>query len=189
MFKNYPLIKYISLIIIILTFVAACSKEQKEIIGAIEDRSATPRMRADSVTTIISDSGITRYRITTPVWYIYDYDKNEPFWDFPKGIHFERFDQTMKVDANIHANHAKFFENRQLWELKGKVRATNIIGEVFETEQMFWDQRGERVYSDSLTTITKTNGYKHNAQNGFSSNQQLTKYEFKNNNGLIPVEE
>jgi LPS export ABC transporter protein LptC len=187
--KNRRAIKYFSVIIIILACVAGCSKEQKEIIGAIEDRSATPRMRADSVTTIISDSGITRYRISAPVWFIYDYDKQEPFWDFPQGIHCERFDQTLKVDMNIHADSAKFFENRQLWELKNNVRVTNIEGSVFVTEQMFWDQRAERIYSDSLITITRADGLKFVGQNGFFANQQLTKYTLINSKANIPVKE
>ncbi|MCL1867571.1 MAG: LPS export ABC transporter periplasmic protein LptC [Paludibacter sp.] len=187
--KNRQTIKYFSLIIIVLAFVIGCSKEQKEIIGAIEDRSAAPRMHADSVTTIVSDSGITRYRISAPVWYIYDYNKQEPFWDFPKGIHFERFDQTLKVDANIHANYAKFFENRQLWELKGNVRATNIEGMVFVTEQMFWDQRAEKIFSDSLITITQLDGSKLVGQNGFFANQQLTQYTVINSKANIPVKE
>lgn len=179
--------KFIFLIIIILAGVASCSKEKKEIIGAIEDRSATPRMHADSVSTIVSDSGITRYRISAPVWDIYDFDKQEPYWDFPQGIHFERFDQNLKVDANIHSNTAKFFENRQLWELNGNVHATNIEGMEYVTEQMFWDQRAERIYSDSLITITQTDGTKVVGKNGFYANQQLTKYTLINTHADIPV--
>lgn len=189
MIKNSRTIKHISLIIIVLTCITGCSREKKEIIDAIEDRSAAPRMRADSVTTTVSDSGITRYRISAPVWYIYDFDKNEPYWDFPKGIHFERFDQMLKIDANIHSDYAKFFENRQLWELKGNVRATNIEGSIFITEQMFWDQRAERIYSDSLITITQTDGSKLIGLNGFFANQQLTKYTVINSKADIPVKE
>lgn len=189
MIKNRRTSKYIFLIIIVLAGVASCRKEKKEIIGAIEDRSATPRMHVDSVTTIVSDSGITRYRISAPIWDIYDFDKQEPYWNFPQGIYFERFDQSMKVDANIHSNYAKFFENRQLWELKGNVRATNIKGDLFVTEQMFWDQRAERIYSDSLITITELDGSKIVGKNGFFANQQLTQYTVINTNANIPVKE
>ncbi|MCL2596334.1 MAG: LPS export ABC transporter periplasmic protein LptC [Paludibacter sp.] len=187
--KNLRAKEYIFLIIIVLACLTSCRKEKKEFIGAIEDRSITPRMHADSVMTIVSDSGITRYRISAPVWDIYDFDRQEPYWNFPQGIHFERFDQDLKVDANIHANNAKFFENRQLWELNGQVRATNIEGMLYQTEQMFWDQRAEKIYSDSLITITQTDGTKVVGKNGFYSNQQMTKYTIINTHANIPVDE
>ncbi|MDR1653595.1 MAG: LPS export ABC transporter periplasmic protein LptC [Prevotellaceae bacterium] len=176
---------YIILIIAVLSVALACRKEQKEIIGAVEDRALTPRMHSDSVITVVSDSGVTRYRISAPVWDVFDF-VDEPYWNFPEGIRFERFDRELKVDANIHANYAKYETTKQLWELKGKVRATNIEGDIFVTEQMFWNERTAKIYSDSLITITKTDGAKLVGQNGFESNQQLTKYIIKNNIGNIP---
>jgi hypothetical protein len=168
--------------------VVACQEEKKEIIAAVENRALTPRMHTDSVTTVVSDSGITRYRISAPVWDVFDVVA-EPYWNFTDGIRFERFDMNLKVDANIHANYAKYLTNKQLWELKDKVRATNIEGDLFVTEQMFWDERAAKIYSDSLITITKTDGSKLVGRSGFESNQQLTKYTIKNNNGNIPYKE
>lgn len=145
-----------------------------------------PRLHALQVTTVISDSGITRYRINTPQWDIYD-KSNQPYWEFPVGVHFERFDEALNVDANIHCEYAKFLENEQLWELKGNVRATNIKGELFETEQLFWNQRNERIYSDSTIKITQENYIIQGV--GFVSNQEMTKYQVMNTTGVIPVEE
>ncbi|MPM84714.1 Lipopolysaccharide export system protein LptC [bioreactor metagenome] len=145
-----------------------------------------PRLHALQVTTVISDSGITRYRINTPQWDIYD-KSNQPYWEFPAGVHFERFDEQLNVDANIHCEYAKFLENEQLWELKGNVRATNIQGELFETEHLFWNQRAEKIYSDSLIKITQANYII--TGKGFESNQEMTRYQVKNTTGVIPVQE
>jgi len=93
----------------------------------------------------------------------------------------------LTVDANVHCEYAKFLEKEKIWELKGNVRATNIKGELFETEQLFWNQRTEKIYSDSLVTITQED-YIINAQ-GFESNQQMTKYTWKQTQGIFPVEE
>lgn len=175
--------------IVLFTITAfGCKKEKKEIIDAVEDRSKTPRMHAEEVMTLVSDSGITRYRITAPVWNVYD-RAVEPYWEFPEGIHFERFNVDLVVDANIHSNYAHFNENKQLWELRGDVRATNIEGSLFETKLLFWDQRTEKIYSDSLITITEPSGFVHVGHNGFESNQSLTKYTIKNTSGTFPVEE
>ena len=56
---------------------------------------------------------------------------NQPYWEFPQGIHFERFDLNLKVDANIHSEYAKFNENEQLWELRKNVKMTNITRTTF----------------------------------------------------------
>ncbi len=174
------------MIVVVFFFTVACNNEKPETIGAVVDRSTLPKLHATEITTVISDSGITRYRISAPCWNVYD-KASQPYWEFPNGIHFERFDLNLKVDANIHSQYAKFDENRQLWELKGKVRATNIRGELFETEQLFWDQRGERIYSDSLIKITKVNQIITGI--GFESNQSMTQYTIRLPQGVFPVDE
>jgi len=166
--------------------VHSCTEEKQEKIAAIVDRSAMPKLHAMEITTVISDSGITRYRISAPQWDVYD-RANQPYWEFPSGVHFEKFELNLNVAANIHSKYAKFLENEQLWELKGNVRATNLQGELFEIEQLFWNQRDERSYSDSLIKITQT---KHIITGiGFESNQAMTKYTITKPQGIFPIEE
>ena len=49
--------------------------------AAITERDSLPVMDTKGVTTLISDSGITRYRVNTAEWLIYD-RKNPPYWAF-----------------------------------------------------------------------------------------------------------
>lgn len=169
-----------------MLFIIACSPVETDKIEAIVDRSSLPKLRATEITTVISDSGITRYRISTPQWDVYD-KTEQPYWEFPMGIHCESFDQNLKVDANIHSNYAKFYSNQQLWELKGNVKMMNIKGELFETEQLFWNQREEKLYTDSIVKITQATHILNVM--GFESNQQMTRYKFRKTNGIFPVEE
>ncbi len=141
-------------------------------------------MYAENVTTLISDSGITRYRITTPVWYIYD-KSSEPYWAFPKGVHLQRFDQSFHIDAEINCKKAYYYQVRQLWRLDGKVRMINLQGDMFESEQVYWNQRDQKIYSDSLIKITQRT--KIITGLGFESNQTLTQYAIKKPQGIIPV--
>ena len=172
--------------VFLLIFIGCSSNDKPDKISAVGDRAKTPRLHAIDITTVISDSGITRYRISAPRWDIYD-RAIPPYWEFPKGIHLERFDLTLKVDANIHSQYAKFNENEQIWELRGKVRAINLQGELFETEQLFWNQRQEKFYSDTLIKITQPT--KIITGIGFESNQNMTKYQIKRPQGIFPVNE
>lgn len=172
--------------VLMLFFMMSCSKEKPDKIAAIQDRASMPMVHATEITTLISDSGVTRYRISAPCWD--DFDKSaQPYWEFKKGIHFEKFNTDMKVDANIHSLYARFNKNEQTWELRGKVKAINLQGELFETEQMFWNERQERIYSDSLIKITQTSHIITGI--GFESNQSMTKYLIKKPQGIFPISE
>ena len=59
----------------------ACSGDNKNLAEAITERDSLPTMKTLGVTTLISDSGITRYKIITEEWEIYD-KKNPPYWAF-----------------------------------------------------------------------------------------------------------
>lgn len=170
----------------VVSFAVSCTKDKPERIAAVSNRSAMPRLHATDITTLISDSGITRYRISAPCWNIYD-RANQPYWEFPQGIHFEKFDLSLKVDANIHSDYAKFKENEQLWELRGNVKMTNIQGQLFETTQLFWNQLTEKFYSDSAITITDA---AHIIKGiGFDSNQNMTNYHIRKTQGIFPVDQ
>jgi LPS export ABC transporter protein LptC len=173
-------------VVVVFFLLFSCSTTITEQINLELSSGEVPTLHTSDVTTVISDSGITRYRIYTPVWNVYD-KASQPYWEFPDGVHFERFDENLIVDANVHCEYAKFLEREKIWELKGNIRATNIKGELFETEQLFWNQKTEKIYSDSLVTITQED-YIINAQ-GFESNQQMTKYTWKQTQGIFPVKE
>ena len=183
--KNFSVTTILT-VVVLLFIMLACNSESNDKIAAVVDRSKLPIQHAIDITTMISDSGVTRYRITTPQWDVYD-QASQPYWDFPKGIHFEKFDLNLKVDADIHSKYARFNENEQLWELKGQVKAMNLEGELFETEQLFWDQRMERFYSDSIVKITQKTMIINAI--GFESNQTMTKYSFRNAYGPMLVNE
>jgi len=171
----------------ILFFMISCGGKKTEIIGAVENRNQLPKLHATEITTLISDSGITRYRMSAPVWDIYD-KANPAYWEFPVGIHLERFDLELNVDANIQSDYAKYFEKDELWELRGNVDATNLEGERFETERLYWNQKKEQIHSDTVVKITNTTGTVIYGDD-FISNQSLSNYTIKNGRADIILKE
>jgi len=172
--------------LLLLLFLASCNNDKPDKIKAFVDRTKLPKLHATEITTIISDSGITRYRISASRWDIFD-KAAQPYQEFPDGIYFEKFDANMKVDANITSKYARFNENDQLWILKGKVRAMNLQGELFETEKLFWNQREQKFYSDTLIKITQATRIITGI--GFESNETMTHYMIKNPQGIFPLNE
>lgn len=163
-----------------------CSKEVRLRAGAIENRAATPVLEANRVTTLISDSGITRYRITTEQWEVYD--KAEPsYWEFPRGIYLEKFNEDLHVEASLKADYAKYLDSNELWQLRGHVHAVNEAGEEFDTPELYWNQRAEKIYSDSSITIARPSSVIQGI--GFESDQTMSQYTILRPIGFFPIDE
>ena len=166
----------------------ACSGDNKNLAEAITERDSLPTMRTLGVTTLISDSGITRYKIITEEWEIYD-KKNPPYWAFEKGVYLEKFDSLFHIDASIKADTAYYYEKKKLWELRSNVHISNLQGDKFDTQLLFWDEAKEQIYSDKPIHIEQADKSIINGQYGFKSNQQLTEYEIYNSGGEFVVED
>ena len=164
----------------------ACSGKDKKLAEAISENDTLPSMKSLGVTTLISDSGITRYKIVAEEWLIHD-KKNPPYWAFEKGVYLEKFDTLFRVDASIKADTAYYHEKKKLWELRGHVQILSQRGDKFQTDLLFWDEKKEKVYSDKFIQIEQEDkvikGY------GFESNQDLSEYEIKNTTGIFTIED
>lgn len=168
--------------ILIATFCAviitsSCKDEKKNYVDDIENATESPTMLTRDVETFISDSGITRYRITADIWYIYD-EAKVPRWTFPNGLFLEQFDNNLQQNSKVNCDSATYFSEKKLWRLDGDVVMVNVARDSFLTKQLFWDQRTKRIYSDTafIRIVSKDRtieGY------GFSSNEQMTDYSIK----------
>lgn len=174
------------MVVVMLFLIMSCGGSKIQQTDAVTDRAAMPQLRAYDITTVISDSGITRYRISTPEWNRYD-RAVKPYWEFPRGIYLERFDEDLNIDANVRSKYAKYLENEQLWELRGDVRIISVKGEMFESERFFWNERTEKIYSDTLVRITQPTRILNAID--FWANQQMTKYQFSDVTGPLLFEE
>lgn len=174
-------------LLVVIVGVMACQRHDVRLRAeAVTDRSAVPALDAQGVSTLISDSGITRYRITAAKWMIFD-KADTPYWEFPEGIYLEKFNEDLVSDATVEADYAYYNEPAQRWTLRGNVKAVNIEGEMFETPLLYWNQKEESVYSDSAIVITKATSIIRGV--GFRSNQEMTNYTILRPTGVFPIAE
>ncbi len=171
---------------VMFLLIPSCMGKGDNVADAISERDSLPGMKTLGVTTFISDSGITRYKIITEEWSVFD-KKDPPYWAFEKGVYLEKFDTLFRIDASIKADTAYYYENQKLWELRSNVHIRNQKGDKFDTDLLFWDEKDERVYSHRFIRIEQEDrivtGY------GFTSNQQMTEYQIYNNTGIFLVED
>lgn len=180
-------------------FLTSCHRREVKLrMDAIGNRAEQPVLDAQQVTTLISDSGVTRFRITASKWQVYD-KATPPHWEFVDGILLEQFDHNLRTAATLRSDYAYYNEEAELWHLTGNVFATNVNGEQFDTEELFWNQKTERVYSDSAITITQPASKTGQDGGGvatatvikgvgFESNQEMTHYTIRRPTGVFPIE-
>ena len=136
-----------------LIFTLSCANEEKPHAPAINEHDSLPFMQSRGISTLISDSGVIRYKITAEEWNIYN-TTNPPKWTFLKGILLEKFDSTFHIDWFVQSDTA-YCHNQQLWELRGRVVIRNQEGTVFTSEELFWDMDRHEMYSNLFMTIRK----------------------------------
>lgn len=174
------------MVLLVLVIAGCCRRDVRLRADAVTDRAAMAVLEASDVTTIISDSGVVRYRIKAQTWKVYD-KADTPYWEFPDGIYLEKFNTELEPDASIESDYAFYNEPAQRWMLRGNVKAMNLEGEQFETPLLFWDQKSESIYSDSSIVITREASIIQGV--GFRSNQEMTKYTILRPTGIFPINE
>ena len=175
-----------SILVVLAMFLFACSGKSIGQSDETESRQQIAALLTDSVSTLISDSGITRYRIEAPQWLVYD-KTDPPYQEFPEGIYLEQFDIHLAVQASLKADYAHYDETQQIWTLRGNVHALNRKGEQFYSPFMQWNQKTHRVYSDTTIHITREKSIIYGV--GFDSNEEMSQYTILNPTGVFPIKE
>ena len=155
-------------IVMLLSF-SSCGGKKNTLGDAITERDSLPVMNTLGVTTLISDSGVTRYRVNTEEWTVYD-RKKPSYWAFEKGVYLEQFDSIFNIEASIK-----------------NVDIQNRKGERFNTELLYWNEATQKVYSDKFIRIQQPDRVI--TGHGFDSNQQMTVYVIQNIEGIFYVDE
>ena len=169
----------------VLLAATSCRDERKTDISKTIHPDRMPTMTTHNVSTLISDSGITQYKIVSPVWYVYD-EVDTPYWNFPKGLYLQKFDHAFHVIATVAADSARYFRLERLWKLEGNVELTKAPRDLFLSQRLFWNQRQGRIYSDTFIHIeTDTHVLE---GTGFVSNENLSVYRILKPEGIFPVD-
>jgi len=158
----------------------SCSQEKEHTAPAIHDKDSVSVMKSFGVNTLVSDSGIIKYRIVAESWDINQIRKPTR-WTFIKGLFMEQFDEKFNVQAYIQADTAWYYDQLKLWELRGRVRIRNINGMVFRSEELFWDGIKHELYSFKFSRMVTPERTLEGTY--FRSDEKMTHYVITNSAG------
>lgn len=176
--------KYIVIHILgLIALICSCSDEQEHVAASINDSDSLAFMTATGVSTLISDSGVTRYKLVAEDWQIHN-STSPATWKFLHGFFMERFDENMHTDLFVQADTA-YLHTQNMWELRGRVIIKNLQGTLFRTEELFWDMDAHKMWNHKPMDIYMPDRELHGTE--FRSNEQMTDYSVTNSVGAFPA--
>lgn len=163
-----------------------CNDVQEHTAPAVHDRDSVSVMTSYGVNTLISDSGVIKYRIVTERWDV-NTAKNPSRWSFEKGVFFEQFDEKFHVQGYIQADTAWYYDQKKLWHLRGRVRIRNVNGLLYESEELYWDGISHEFYSNVFSRVTTPERTMEGSY--FLSDEKMTHYTVSNSKGSFERED
>ena len=174
-------------LLFLLLFSFSCSGAVEHLAEPVAGKDSLLFMHSTGINTLISDSGMMRYHLVVEEWDIYNGSNGEPpTWTFMKGLLMERFDEKFHTDLFVQSDTA-YLHKQQLWELRGRVVVRNVNGDVFRTEELFWDLNKHEMWNTQYMHITTPERELEGDE--FHSNEQMTRYTVFNSAGTFPVTE
>ncbi|OFX43160.1 MAG: LPS export ABC transporter periplasmic protein LptC [Bacteroidetes bacterium GWA2_30_7] len=171
--------------IAMISFCFSCENELEKV-NFFSKEVVLPNQSAIDIEVLYSEDAVVQLKLTAPVLEHYN-DEEEPFVLFPKGIHVYFFNSKKEIESELQANYAKYFEKKKLWEARDDVRTINEKCDLLNTEQLFWNENKETIYSDKFVKITTAEEVLFG--DGFESNQNFTKYQIKKLKGVISLKD
>ena len=159
---------------------ASCEGQKEHTAPAVHDRDSASMMISYGVNTLISDSGVIKYRIVTERWEV-NTVRNPSRWIFEKGLFFEQFDEKFHVQSYIQCDTAYYYDQKKLWELRSRVSILTKDGLRFTSQQLFWDQASHELYSNVPTRLVTPDRTLEGTY--FRSDERMTRYFVSNSRG------
>jgi len=138
--------------IAILLALTACQEVKEHTAPAISDRDSVSMMTTYGINTLISDSGVTKYRMVAERWDV-NVLKNPNKWTFDKGVFLEQYDKKFKPMAYIQCDTAYYYDKQKIWELRGRVVYKTTDGMTYRGEELFWDENKHELYSHVFSHV------------------------------------
>jgi LPS export ABC transporter protein LptC len=168
-----------------LLIMGACESLKKETRQVFtEDNVAVEEAR--EVEIIYSDSAMVRVRVTGPVLYNH-VDRENPRQEFPQGVQIQFMAPDLSVRSTLTAKTAVRRQEKGEIIARDSVVMLTAKGERLETEELIWDEKTAKVYTEKFVKVTKPGeiiyGY------GLEADQDFTYWKILVPKGRIKVDQ
>lgn len=140
---------------------------------------------AQNINLKYTDSGRVTANLLSPKMLDFT-NRDFPYNEFPEGITLDIFDDENKKSVVV-SKYAIIYNDTNLIDLQGNVVIKTADNRVLKTEQLFYDQKKEWLFTNKPVTFTSEKDIING--NGFDSNSKFTNAEVLEVTGYVTVED
>lgn len=176
----------LSVLLCLLIGPAGCENDLAEVQHLSASEDDLNKEVASQVNLIYSDSAIVRVMVESPLMIRYT-DKNNPRQEFPEGLSVHFYAPNLQETSTLTAGYGLRLEREKRVILRDSVVWRSIQAEQLETEELIWDEKNKRIYTDKFVVIHRPSeiiyGY------GFEATQDFEQAHIKAVEGRIKVKQ
>lgn len=176
-------IKYRICFLFVLLILFSCKNNLEEI-KALTNQKKLPDVTVHNLKSQYSINGRTQIVLSTPLALRYTNPQKE-YSVFPKGITLTFYDKHMNIHSSLRADYGIYYEKKNFAKASGNVILKNVKGSILRTEELFLDEKKEKIYSVKPVNIVDKSGFEITGEGGFESNIDFTVYRFTDVTGKI----
>jgi LPS export ABC transporter protein LptC len=163
----------------------SCQNNNVKQIQAFSHPPGAPEIVTENMEVIRTDSAVVSFKLTCPSYKIYS-DEDEPYQEFPQGFNMQQFNKKGEFVSSIEASYGRYYNDKELWELKQNVKAVTEKGDTLYTELLYWDEKKNQIHSNEYVKIVQPERILTGI--GFESDLQLRKWKILKPKGTIIIE-
>jgi LPS export ABC transporter protein LptC len=180
------LVTHILVVLTALAALAAGCENDIERINLLTDEAEYPSVKGNNIKVIYSDSAKVKVQILAPTFLQFPLAE-KPYMEFPDGIEVYFYDDSLRIESEIMADYAIYYSEDRLWQARGNVVAHKLNqGDALYTEELFWNEKEERIYSNVYTRVQNGEDVLF-GKGGFEAQQNLENWYLKGTTGEIVV--
>lgn len=141
-------------VFLICIFLISCTEDKKEISSEMDKlQEILTTETAEDIKILYTDSGFLKAVLTSPKA-VSKRGNDNPYTEMPEGLHTDFYNGDKQIESSVSSEYGISYEKEQKIILRKNVDVVNVQNERLNTEELIWDQKTKKIYSDKFVKIT-----------------------------------
>lgn len=176
-----PIQQFIIVVLFLFIFTACQENDMSKVKALFNETDADVEV-ADSVKFIYKEGAYSRAIVTGKTVKRYTNSKNK--LEFTDGLLVKFYEQLSLISV-LKADYAENNDDEQMVKIKGNVYIENSRYEILETNELTWNMRSKKIYTDKPIKIKTIDNTIYGV--GFDANEDFSNYTIRKVNGIVAV--
>lgn len=181
---NYLQLTFLMFVVLLGATFSSC-KNDKKAIDDIVTKYHVDEDRAEDVTIIYSEEGITKVRLFAKE-FIKKETSKPPYTEMKEGLKVEFFNDSLKVISTLTARYGRYYEEAGNVIIRDSVVVINEKGEELHTEELIWNQNIRKIFTEKFVRINTPTQIMYGQ--GLEANEDFSWYRIKKPTGIVQVD-